>query len=137
MRHIFCSVAAAFILAACSSNSPEPVDRPGGGTQRPEENAPDYSYIMDSRAIRFECDTLTLNYEDGGVLYSVENGRHRLIELSSGRNVTFCPADTSLTINGIPTDIRSLSLIATADGLDFHVLLPGPIFLVTESPCTP
>lgn len=123
-----------FGCIACSTDGMPSVDvRPGAsGTVEPDPE-PDYSYVLSDPTVRFQSDTLSINYEDGGILYTVDGSVHRLIHLESGVNVLFNEADISLRINGIDAGIESSRLIGSVGNLRFYRFLPGPQFIVIET----
>ena len=123
-----------FCFAACSTvDAPSLETRPGtSGTVKPEPE-PDYSYVLADHSVRFQSDTLSLDYEQGGILYTINGSVHRLIQLESGINIAFNEADTSLTINGVNVLIEDGNVIGMEGGLKFYRLLPGPKFIVIET----
>ena len=122
--------------ANCSSEHDEPAHaRPGNsGTDESQQPAPDYSQILSNDHIRFESDTLALDYEDGGILYSVEGAAHRLIELSTGVTIFFNPSAPELTINGEDVRIDSCVAIGSSDRMQWYLIKPGEEILAVENP---
>lgn len=115
--------------SACSSSTNEPPEHPG----RPEgEPVPDYSDIVSVSDIRFESDTLHLNFEDGGVLYSISGDNYRFTELSTGDYVIFNPSEPYLRVNGQDARVDTCLIIEMRNGLKWYVLHPNKEIIVVE-----
>ena len=123
-----------FTLVACSNDTPKPGNRPGSGTEDLPSAEPDYSAVLADGSVRFENDTLRLNYEDGGVLYIADTPEHRLIRLDNGTNIAFNENDTTLKINGIEINIERMKLIGTTADRRFYALFPGPNYIIIDTP---
>ena len=119
------------LLAACASSDPVPgPDRPGADSPAAPD---DYSEILADPRVRFQNDTLSLVFDDGGILYSSDRASvHRFVRLDPPLAVTFDPSRPSLRVDSRDARIDTC-ILAGADGpLRFYLLLPSREILVVE-----
>lgn len=103
----------ALITVACSSEPDMSRERHGGPNI---EEPPDYSAAIADERLRFQSDTLSLVFDDGGVLYSVEGNSYRFVELATNISVVFHPSEQVVRINGAVPRLTQCELIHT-DGI--------------------
>lgn len=124
----FISTLIGLSIFSCARHGEEALGRPDA----PEQPAPDYTHILSDRSVRFENDTLSVRYDDGGVLYLTDGPAHRLVNLETGINIAFNSEKGSLTINSRPVNIEECRLIADSIGLRWYILLPDEQVMVVE-----
>ena len=121
----------------CAHHAVEPENRPGNNPASPSGGSsgtshPDYTYIMENGSPRFECDTIELSYDEGGILYTVDGLQHRFTDITTGRNALFNLADSSLKLNGVEVSATDFFMVGKNASAEFYAILPGPIFVVIE-----
>ena len=133
MRRLLYIITISVAPTACSSESNEPDERPGSNGDIDKAPPPDYSAILASKDLRFESDTLKLDFEDGGILYSQEGETYKFVDLSNGVNIAFNPSKPSLYINGIDAGIDESRMIGEDSGVRWYVVLPDTAYIVVEN----
>lgn len=138
MRYI-CSILTivltlALTLASCLKDTPYDNDRPGniGGTTA--DPTPDYTEALSNSSLRFESDTLTVCYNDGGVMYTVDGSIHRFIDLESGRVIVADVDAPSLTVGNRKVSVTECRLIGEKNGLRWYAIQPEGQIIVVEIP---
>ena len=103
------------LAAACSSRSiHEPV--------RPSTDPVENPQLRDP-SMRISGAPITLNYDDGGVLFSrTADGTISGVRVSDGVGFDYNPTTKLLTINGVPIAISSAQLAATDGTTEWHEL---------------
>ena len=126
-----------FIIAAaavgCSSRpgAEPPADRPGH--ESGEEAVPDYSEILADRRVRFVSDTISIYYDDGGVLYSViDDNIYKFIDVTSGYTIALDLTDSTLTVNGARARVDKITLAGREGDLKWYVIEPGGEVMAVE-----
>lgn len=104
---------------ACSKEPPLPTHRPG---QAFEIIEPDYTEDILDGNLRFESDTLLLDFENPGILYSIDNKEHRFLNIETGEYATFNPDVPSLKINGQNVEIQVCKIINSTEGKSWYTV---------------
>lgn len=127
-------ITAVLALAAASCNtssSLEPDDRPG---ENNDIETDDQIELTDD-AMRITGASVSLVYDDGGVIFSEENsGLVSAIRLADGFKVEFDPNAGKLYVNGSEIRLKSSELVKTDGGCRWYKLIVEadgfPIFIV-------
>ena len=117
------------LLASCShSYSNAPVNRPGAPETSESAELADYS-------MRISSPMLTLRYDDGGILFSLDDdGKISAVRLSDDCRFEFDPAAPSLRVNGSTIPLACATLAKENNGCRWYRLTspdsPAPIYIV-------
>lgn len=96
------------VITACSNDHGPQIERPG---EKPAVEAA----LLDS-CMRIEASSLTLRYDDGGILFSKDDdGIISAIRLTDDARISFDPSKPAIDINGISITITDAE-IAKQDG---------------------
>ncbi|MDE5566964.1 MAG: hypothetical protein K2I89_08490 [Muribaculaceae bacterium] len=112
----YCIVLIAAVLSAsCSSRGLGELDRPSSSPREDEQ-------LKDAR-MRISGDALTLNYADGGILFSRSgDGTISAVRVSDGVGFDYTPDPPKLLINGVETGLSSGELIKKDGTTEWHKL---------------
>ena len=117
------------LLVSCShSYSNAPVDRPGA--PETSENAE-----LDDYSMRISSPMLTLRYDDGGILFCLDDdGTVSAARLSDDCRFEFDPSTPSLRVNGATIPLASATLAKENNDCRWYRLTtpdsPDPIYIV-------
>ena len=113
----YCIVLIAAVLSAsCSSRGLGELDRPSSSPREDEQ-------LKDAR-MRISGDALTLNYADGGILFSRSgDGTISAVRVSDGVGFDYTPDPPKLLINGVETGLSSGELIKKDGTTEWHKLI--------------
>lgn len=132
MKHFISYIIICVMLLGCATKEDDLSPRPEGTPTVPEVEEIDYSFILSDNSIRLESDTLKINYESGGVLYSADGTRHRFIDLRGGKSAVFDSSVPSLMLNGSPVKVEKCISIGEKESLRWYVIQPGGHIVVVE-----
>lgn len=103
------------LSSSCSSRSIHEPDRP---STDPVENPQ-----LKDASMRISGTPLTLNYDDGGILFSrTADGTISGVRVSDGVGFEYTPSAKALQINGVPTALSSAELVKKEGSTEWHRL---------------
>lgn len=103
------------LSVSCSSRSLGDLDRP---TSSPRED----QQLKDA-SMRISGEPLTLNYDDGGILFSrSDDGVISAVRLYDGVGFDYTPDPPALLINGVQTELSSGEIIKNDGATEWHKL---------------
>lgn len=103
------------LSASCSSRELGELDRPSSSPRENEQ--------LKDAGMRISGEVLTLNYDDGGILFSRSgDGTISAVRVSDGVGFDYTPAPPKLLINGVETELSSGELIKKDGSTEWHKL---------------
>ncbi len=114
------AAAAVAVAAVACSGSHHQVEVP----DRPSSTESETTAELSDGSMRISGELQTLNYDDGGVIFSRStDGIISAVRLSDGLGFDYDPATPSLKINGVKVGISSAELLKTADATEWHCVV--------------